>query len=116
MQNWEQEKQRRTLSSFIEWAIEQSLADISIQEGKESENSNLSRMANSLWDVGPAERFIKLALKCPELLNYKEQRIWRLIDEWVALWDVDENDYRYFRIPLLNSLWHEFEQYRQRRT
>jgi len=104
-------KQRRTLSSFIEWAIEQSLEGISIQDGKKNKSSDLSRMSNLLWDVDSAERFLKLALKCPELLNYKEQRMWKLIDEWGALWDVDATERRYFRMDLLSSLWHEFEKY-----
>ena len=104
-------KQRRTLSSFIEWAIEQSLEEVSIQDGKKNERSNLSLMSNSLWDVDLAQRFLKLAVRCPELLNYKEQRIWKLIDEWGALWDLDVTERRYFRIDLLSSLWHEFEKY-----
>lgn len=104
-------KQRRTLSSFIEWAIERCLKDVDIQDAKKGERSNLSALADTLWDVGELERFLKLALKAPELLNYKEERIWKFIDEWSALWDVDKNKRRYFRIGLLSSLWSDFEQY-----
>jgi hypothetical protein len=104
-------KQRRTLSSFIEWAIEQSLDDVPIHDAKKGELTNLTCVSGGLWDVGSAERFLKLALKCPELLNYKEQRMWKFIDEWGAMWDVVENNRRYFRVDLLNSLWAEFEQY-----
>ena len=104
-------KQRRTLSSFIEWAIEQSLESVSIKNVKENEPSNLSRIADSLWSVGPPERLLKLASKCPELLNYKEQRMWKLIDEWGAFWDLDEKNNRRFRMELLNRLWGELEQY-----
>ncbi|WON75155.1 hypothetical protein [Nitrosospira sp. Is2] len=104
-------KQRRTLSSFIEWAIEQSLEKVAIQHPKKGERSNLSQLGDTLWDVGPQERFLKLALKAPELLNYKEERMWKFIDEWKALWDVDEKDRRYIRRDLLRSLWNDFEQY-----
>lgn len=104
-------KQRRTLSSFIEWAIEQSLKDVYIQTTCKDEGSNLHEVSDSLWDVSPAERLVKLARKCPEFLNYKEQRIWKLVDDWGALWDVDEKNRRCFRFDLLNNLWDEFEQY-----
>lgn len=104
-------KQRRTLSSFIEWAIERSLDDVAIQDSKKGERSNLSLLGDKLWDVGSSERLLRLAVKCPELLTYKEQRMWKFIDEWGALWDVDKNQRRYFRIALLSSLWDEFERY-----
>jgi hypothetical protein len=104
-------KQRRTLSSFIEWAIEQSLKDVQIQNVRKGESSNLHDVSDALWDVGPAERLVRLALKCPEFLNYKEQRIWKLVDEWPALWDTNEEERRCFRFDLLNNLWNEFEQY-----
>ena len=104
-------KQRRTLSSFIEWAIEQCLEDVAIQDVKKGERSTLSKLGDTLWDVGPQERFLKLALRSPELLNYKEERMWKFIDEWKALWDIDENNCRHIRRDLLRSLWNEFEQY-----
>lgn len=104
-------KQRRTLSSFIEWAIEQSLESVSLKDVKNGEPSDLSMIADSLWSVGPPERLLKLALKCPELLNYKEQRMWKLIDEWGAFWDLDEENHRRFRMELLTKLWDELEKY-----
>lgn len=104
-------KQRRTLSSFIEWSIEQSLKEVLVVNASKGERSNLAEMAESLWDVSSPKRLVKLAQKCPELLNYKEERIWRLVDEWKALFDFYENGSRRFRWELLDSLWKEFEQY-----
>lgn len=75
-------KQRRTMSSYIEWAIEYSLKDISINDsaalGKEI---SLRELSESLWDVEEADRLIRLALHCPGLLNFEEQHQWKAIME-----------------------------------
>jgi hypothetical protein len=65
-------KQRRTLSSFIEWAIEQSLTEVKL-----TETSTLADEAHALWDVDECDRFIKLALHDEGLLNYREQVLWK---------------------------------------
>ncbi len=69
-------KQRRTLSSFIEWAIEQSLADVRL-----TETSTVADEGPKLWDVDECDRFIKLALHDESLLNYREQLLWKRIKE-----------------------------------
>jgi hypothetical protein len=69
-------KQRRTLSSFIEWAIEQSLADVKL-----TETSTVADEAPRLWDVDECDRFVKLALHDESLLNYREQLLWKRIRE-----------------------------------
>jgi len=74
-------KQRRTLSSFIEWAIEKAIEDVSVDNKyKASGAMNLS------WDVEEADRFVKFALHFPELLNFREEQIWKLIKEHVYFW------------------------------
>jgi hypothetical protein len=77
-------KQRRTLSSFIEWAIEDSLNRVEIYQGS-GYNSDPSLTVhdeiNKLWDVDEADRFCKLAMSYPELLTHEEQRLWKLIKE-----------------------------------
>ena len=57
-------RQRRSLSSFIEWAILESL-DVMNSSGR-TEEVNID---NSLWDIDEADRFILLATECNELLN-----------------------------------------------
>lgn len=78
-------KQRRTLSSFIEWAIEDTLARFPLKEGPDWMTSVLSESEN-LWDVDEADRFAKLALKFPELLSHEEQITWKLVRECGYLW------------------------------
>ena len=81
-------KQRRTLSSFIEWAIEDSLSRVYLQEGgyNNDPGTSVADAANSLWDVDDADRFAKLALSYPDLLTHEEQKRWKLIRENGYLW------------------------------
>ena len=74
-------KQRRTLSSFVEWAIEEILKTIQLPEGE-----NLASMAGALWDVDEPDRFVKLALLYPDMLTHDEQVLWKLITENGYVW------------------------------
>lgn len=78
-------KQRRTLSSYIEWAIEQSLAQIRINQSQESPRS-IADEGDELWDVDEPERFVKLASLHPDLLAHSEQVLWKLIRENRHVW------------------------------
>jgi predicted transcriptional regulator len=85
-------KHRRTLSSFIEWAIEDSLHRVKLREGtgyNNDEGTTISEEAESLWDVDDADRFAKLAFKYPELLTHEEQKRWKIIRENGLLWQGD---------------------------
>lgn len=81
-------KQRRTLSSFIEWAIEDSLNRVVLREGgyNNDPGTSVADEAASLWDVDDADRFARLALRYPELLTHEEQKRWKLIRENGYLW------------------------------
>lgn len=79
-------KQRRTLSSYVEWAIEDSLNRTVLQEDHNGNATTLADEVPNLWDVDDADRFAKLALRYPELLTHEEQVRWKLIRENGALW------------------------------
>jgi hypothetical protein len=76
-------KQRRTLSSYIEWAIEDSLGRTCLGQ---DDQRTLADEASTLWDVDDADRFAKLALRYPNLLTHEEQVRWKLIRENGLLW------------------------------
>lgn len=79
-------KQRRTLSSFIESAVEHSLNDVLLREGARNPENDLSikQEAYRLWDVDESHRFAMLALHYPEMLTHEEQKLWKLI--WRNRW------------------------------
>ena len=85
-------KQRRTLSSFIEWAIEDSLDRIALREPTAYGSTTIATEAEFLWDVDAPDRFAKLALRYPELLSHTEQKLWKLIRENGFLWRGQRSD------------------------
>jgi hypothetical protein len=83
-------KQRRTVSSFIEWAIDQALYLVDWPIDDEiGPPAKLMDAAPRLWDPDEADRFARLALYYPDILTYDEQVLWKLIEECEALWLVD---------------------------
>jgi hypothetical protein len=78
-------KHRRTLSSFIEWAVEDTLGRVVLYES-ENYSRSIADEAAELWDVDEQDRFARLALMHPDLLTHDEQVLWKLIRETGHLW------------------------------
>ena len=89
---------RRTLSSYIEWVMEDALSrlHLSSEINRESTDPTIADSVSELWDVDEPDRFAKLALNYPELLDHEEQRIWKLVCECGYLW---RNPYKNPHIP-----------------
>jgi hypothetical protein len=85
-------QQRRTLSSFIEWAIEESLQHVTIEERwhlatrTADQRITVADIAREVWEVDEIDRFFKLVLRYPHLLTHEEQVLWKLIRENAYLW------------------------------
>lgn len=77
---------RRTLSSYVEWAIEASLGNNILKPDSNGQGASIKDDAEYLWDVDEADRFAKLALRYPHLLSHEEQVRWKLIRENGAMW------------------------------
>jgi hypothetical protein len=80
-------RQRRTLSSFIEWAIEENLKSVHLNSDDPS--TSISSQAAELWDVDEPDRFAKLAIRYPQMLTHDEQVVWKLIRENGCVWHRD---------------------------
>lgn len=87
--------QRRTLSSYIEWAIQDSLSRITLRLNS-GDRTSIAEEASQLWDVDEADRFAKLAFGYPHLLTHEEQVRWKLIQECGYLWGADSRSGTYF--------------------
>jgi len=72
-------KQRRTVSSYIEWAVEQAIK----AEANEGDpfSETIKAVVDCVWDVDDADRFVKLASTFPVFLTHQEQVLWKLIKE-----------------------------------
>ena len=83
-------KQRRSLSSFIEWVVQESFERILLREkGSLADNDHETSIADAadwLWDIDEADRFARVALFYPDLLTHEEQVTWKLIRENEYLW------------------------------
>lgn len=78
-------KERRTLSSFIEWAVERAVNEV--QLWTESDGSiPAAVVADRVWDVDEADRFANTARYYPELLTHEEMRKWKFIREVREFW------------------------------
>ena len=75
-------KHRRTLSSFIEWAVEESVQNVCLDGLKATAYDAI----DLVWDVDESDRFVKLALYYPNLLTHDEEVLWKLICENGYLW------------------------------
>lgn len=83
-------KHRRTLSSFIEYAVEQSLEKVVLKEYGYFDNIagqrvydavTVSQGAYDLWDVDESERFMRLAIHFPDLMSHNEQITWKVLKD-----------------------------------
>lgn len=73
--------QRRTLSSYIEWAIEESFKSAGAMIDTEGDAVPVNASRGTLWDTNEVDRFIRLAKWAPHLLTHDEQELWKLILE-----------------------------------
>jgi hypothetical protein len=89
--------QRRTKSSFIEWAVAEALGSVKLPEVLEEidfgdyRDVTLKERASQLWQVDEPDRVIALALHAPALLNHEEQIIWRIVRECGLIWKGNYN-------------------------
>jgi len=80
-------KERRTLSSFIEWAVERAVEEIGVTHGQDGVRRTAAGVATTVWDVDAPDRFVKLATQFPELLTHDEQRKWKFVRETDEFWE-----------------------------
>lgn len=85
-------KQRRTLSSFVEWAIEEAVKNVRVTNIN-NDVCSVDHAMKVAWDVEESDRLVKLALNFPELLSFDEERLWKIISEHSSFWHRDwENE------------------------
>lgn len=84
--------QRRTKSSFIEWAVADSLNSVPLPDVvtgtsfDDVHQTMLSEKISELWHVDEPDRVVALALLSPALLTHEEQLIWKHVRECGYLW------------------------------
>lgn len=102
-------KHRRTLSSFIEWAVLKSFEDFEMSHGSGyngDESVYLKDVEVRLWDVDVSERFARLAILYPDLLTHEEQERWKMLmdSQLLSVAFQRRNDFRVWDWPVLEDL------------
>ncbi len=75
-------RQRRTKSSYIEWCIKTALE----REFEAIDPEDQHDQWHALWSPFESDRFVKLAFRQPDLLNFEEEIRWQLIRENGLFW------------------------------
>lgn len=85
--------QRRTKSSFVEWAVANALNAVELPETSEYDSDfgnirpvTVADKSSELWQVDEPDRLVALAMIAPALLNHDEQIIWKHVKESGYLW------------------------------
>lgn len=110
-------KQRRTLSSFIEWVIEDSLKREYICQKNNEEAATFLDAARFLWDVNEVDRFLLLAERFSDLLTHNEQVLWKLLHEIRTYNSIAKRTSKFYcsktknlDISLIRACWQELKE------
>lgn len=106
-------RERRSLTNFVEWAIDQALQKVVLIKGT-GDHFDISpaNAADLLWDIDEVERLSKLHGHCPDLLSYDEQRLMDVVEHF-SVSDGNES-FRTGRIinwPLVKRCWVELKSF-----
>ncbi len=72
-------KQRRTISSVVEWALQKAIHDTA--EGLYDEQGKELNLLEFLWDVEESDRLYQLATCRRNLMNFEEEKLIKIIIE-----------------------------------
>ncbi|OYQ70551.1 hypothetical protein B9T13_04640 [Wohlfahrtiimonas chitiniclastica] len=98
--------QRRNLTNYIEWAVEESLKQVRV-----SDHNSIADISENLWDIDESHRFLYLAAFYPELLTYEEQEVFKVIKNNFSYLKKEESEVKGFRNELLYDYYHDVFQY-----
>ncbi len=86
-------KQRRSLSSFIEWAVEEATKNVTLGNNQRTGDKQTAYDAmQTVWDVDKADRFIRLSSSFSNLLTHDEEVLAKLITSSAWFWKGKYND------------------------
>lgn len=71
--------QRRNLTNYVEWALEESLKQVFLDSDKNLSLSEMATVNDLVWSTDESSRFLFLAFFLKDLMTYEEQSYWELI-------------------------------------
>lgn len=103
--------QRRTKSSFIEWAVSEALGRV-VLPGNMASEGTIASYAERLWDVEEADRLAQMAFQAPVLMTHEEQLIWKLVERNGIMWRGQylNNEWRW-KLEPQQFRWDQYREY-----
>ena len=84
-------KERRTLSSFIESAVERAVKEVGVTYCNiDKRHITADEVTRKVWDVDEVSRFTAMGIYYPELLTHDEQKKWKFISAHDEFWMITE--------------------------
>ncbi len=84
-------KERRTLSSFIESAVERAVKEVGVTYCNiDKRHITADEVTSKVWDVDEVSRFTSMGINYPELLTHDEQKKWKFISAHDEFWEITE--------------------------
>lgn len=84
-------KERRTLSSFIESAVERAVKEVGVTYCNiDKRHITADEVTRKVWDVDEVSRFTAMGINYPELLTHDEQKKWKFISAHDEFWVTTE--------------------------
>ena len=78
--------QRRTLSDVVEWCIHSNVQGHEIPGSSDDSEYDLARVARETFSTNKVERIVKLGVICPQLFDYEDANVWRVLEGTPELW------------------------------
>ena len=82
-------RQRRTVSGYIEWAVERSLSEVA-ETARAGQRVSIRDILDVVWSPLPHFRFLHLAEMFPQLMSIEEEIIWNTIQRSDVFWFEDD--------------------------
>lgn len=104
-------QERRTLSSYTEWAVERAVKQTSVARDETGNAVDAFQVAKECWHSQPSQQLTNLLHRYPDLLTIRERKIieaMKLVDD---LWKDSDTDAEANRALAKNELWIEMCQY-----
>jgi hypothetical protein len=99
-------RQRRTLSSFIEWGVGEAIKLVDLDESETAYSA-----ISNIWDVDEADRFAKMAHHYPLLLTHEEEVLWKVVLTTPSFWSGPENNLKNLKMDYFKTCFPEIKKF-----
>lgn len=93
-------RERRTLSSLVEWAMERTVKEIPVATNMDGHPTSAWQIANECWDEDQCHRIFKISEHYCDLLTYEERHLLKIMEDLhkieTSMAETDDVEYLHF--------------------